>query len=118
MPFISRPQRIYVDSSVFGGCFDPEFCESSNRFFDMVQQGRFHVVLTEIVLGEVELAPECVRNVLSSLPEYILERVDIDSDIIELRDAYLAAKIVGDRWKDDATHVAAATVARVDAIVS
>ena len=35
-----------------------------------------------------------------------------------MRDAYLAAKILGSRWADDAAHVAAATVARADAIVS
>jgi len=35
-----------------------------------------------------------------------------------LRDAYLDAGIVSKRWTDDATHVAAATVARADALVS
>jgi hypothetical protein len=30
----------------------------------------------------------------------------------ELRDAYLAAKVVSARWSNDAAHVAAATVAR------
>jgi hypothetical protein len=38
--------------------------------------------------------------------------------VLQLRDAYLAADIVGRKWTDDATHVAAATVARADAIVS
>jgi hypothetical protein len=37
---------------------------------------------------------------------------------IDLRDAYLAAGILDPQWTDDATHVAAATVARADAIVS
>ncbi|MEK7250008.1 MAG: hypothetical protein AAB209_06235, partial [Bacteroidota bacterium] len=39
-------------------------------------------------------------------------------EVIELRDAYLSAGVVGPKWVDDATHVAAATVARADAIVS
>ena len=33
-------------------------------------------------------------------------------------DEYLKAGVIGRRWIDDATHVAAATVARADAIVS
>jgi hypothetical protein len=38
--------------------------------------------------------------------------------IVLLREAYINARIVSRRWVDDATHVAAATFARVDAIVS
>jgi hypothetical protein len=46
---------------------------------------------------------------------------DIESlsdKVLWLRDAYLAAGVVGPKWIDDATHVAAATVVRADAIVS
>lgn len=42
----------------------------------------------------------------------------LTTEILALRDEYLSAKIIGMRWIDDATHVAAATVARADAIVS
>ena len=38
--------------------------------------------------------------------------------MLQLRDAYLDAGVVGPKWMDDATHVAAATVAQADAIVS
>lgn len=44
--------------------------------------------------------------------------MDLTSEVIELRDAYIAAGIVDVRSLGDATHVAAATVARADAIVS
>ena len=39
-------------------------------------------------------------------------------NLFELAQAYVAAGIVSQRFVDDATHVAAATVARADAIVS
>ena len=42
----------------------------------------------------------------------------IDASVLYLRDAYLKARILTPRWADDAAHVAAATVARADAIVS
>lgn len=38
--------------------------------------------------------------------------------MLELRNAFLRAKVVGTKSAYDATHVAAATVARADAIVS
>ena len=110
--------RIYVDSSVFGGCFDPEFREDSQRLFAAVRKGIFRILLTEVVLREIEKAPEEIQQVLASLPQDAFERVNIDHEIINLRDAYLSAEIVGEKWVDDATHVAAATVAHADAIIS
>jgi hypothetical protein len=47
-----------------------------------------------------------------------VERIEITEEVLELRDAYIKAKILSPRWANDAAHVAAATVARADAIVS
>jgi hypothetical protein len=33
--------RVYADTSVFGGCFDPEFEAASTAFFREVAAGRF-----------------------------------------------------------------------------
>jgi len=59
-----------------------------------------------------------VRELLSSLPADFVVRVGLTRDVIELRDAYLAAGILDLQSTDDATHVAAATVDRAAAIVS
>lgn len=42
----------------------------------------------------------------------------LNDDVLALRDEYIKAGIVGERWVDDAAHVAAASVAGPDAIVS
>ena len=69
-------------------------------------------------MRELANAPVRVRELLSSLPADRVEQVRLTRDVIDLRDAYLAAGILDPQSKDDATHVAAATVARADAIVS
>ncbi len=76
------------------------------------------MLLSQVVVKELENAPEQVRNLLPTLPSSNIESLEITPEIIELRNAYMAASILGARWIDDATHVAAATVARADAIVS
>jgi hypothetical protein len=53
-----------------------------------------------------------------SLPESGLEFIAITEEIIQLRNKYETAGILGPKWIDDMTHVAAATIAGVDAIVS
>lgn len=113
-----KPPRIYCDSSVIAGYFDPEFETDSRRFIDAVMNGRIVMLVSEVVVQEILQAPENVQNLLASIPPFSLERVPLSKEIIELRNAYIAAGILGAKWIDDATHVAAATVARADAIVS
>ena len=113
-----KRHRIYCDSSVIGGYFDSEFEADSQRFIDAVKKGRIVMLVSEVVLQEILEAPENVQNLLDSMPTSSVERVPLSREVIELRNAYIAAGILGPKWIDDATHVAAATVARADAIVS
>ena len=110
--------RIYVDTSVFGGCFDVEFAGESLALFELIRSGAYHAVISEIVFEELEEAPQRVRELVLSLPENGLEFIAINEEIIQLRNEYVAAGILGPKWIDDMTHVAAATIARVDAIIS
>ena len=105
------PFRIYADTSVIGGVHDPEFADDSRSFIDGVRAGRFILLVSEIVVAELQDAPEAVRRILPSLPESSVEPVEISEEVLTLRDAYLDAGIVGEQWTDAAAHVAAATVA-------
>lgn len=113
-----KPLRIYCDTSVIGGCYDGEFAADSMRLMEAVQRGRLVLLLSDVVLAELADAPAQVQQVLERLPVTAVEKVELTGAVLALRDAYLAAKILGSRWADDAAHVAAATVARADAIVS
>lgn len=110
--------RIYADTSVIGGCLDPEFAEDSLRLIEQVHGRKVILLLSEIVVRELVDAPPAVRAVLEELPLDQLENVVIDAEVEFLRDAYLDVGIVSPRWRDDATHVAAASVAGAEAIVS
>jgi hypothetical protein len=114
----TRPVRVYADTSVFGGCFDAEFAETSRRFFEEVRRGRIQLVISETTLLELTGAPADVRSVLTDLPPAFIERVPPSEEIETLRDAYVAHGVIGPAAKRDAEHIAAATVAEVDMIVS
>lgn len=113
-----EPMQIYADTSIFGGCFDSEFAEASLAVFDQVRQGRFRLVVSDTTLLELQAAPQNVRNVLLELPPACVERVIATEEIDRLRDAYIAAGVVGPASRRDAEHIAAATVADVDLILS
>jgi hypothetical protein len=110
--------RVYVDTSVIGGCLDEEFAVDSLRLFESARLGTLSLLVSDVVLRELDDAPPGVQGFLESLPESAVERVPLTEEVLRLRDAYVARGIVGPKWLDDATHVAAATVARADAIVS
>lgn len=108
---------MYVDTSVFGGVFDAEFERASREFFKQARSGRFRAVLSGIVISELENAPpnvfELYRQVASQS-----EFVDLTQDAETLAKSYILAGVVGRGRLIDATHVAIATVAGCNAIVS
>jgi len=113
-----KRNRIYADTSVFGGVFDDEFAAFSRRFFDDVLSGKHIVLISQITLRELGRAPLRVRRLLRGLPPEYVETILIMREMIDLTNAYIAAKVVAHRWFDDAAHVAAATVSKADVIIS
>jgi len=107
----------YTDTSVFGGVFDDEFKTPSRAFFDLAQSGRLVLVVSDVSRQEVALAPRKVRALFESMLPF-MRLVPVDSEVFALRDAYVSAGVVGARRADDAAHVAAATIAGADVIVS
>jgi len=110
--------RVYADTSVFGGCFDDEFAKESKSFFEDIKAGKFIIVVSSTTLGELDRAPQQVQKVLAGLPAENVEIIEFSDEIAHLRDAYLDARIVGPEGRADAEHIASASVADVDFVVS
>lgn len=110
--------RIYADTSVFGGCFDARFAQDSLRLFEEIRAGRFVLVVSAVTLLELHPAPQAVQGLLQDLPAGSLEHMAPSDEIDRLRDAYLEAAVVGPGSRRDAEHIAAASVADVDVVVS
>ena len=112
-----RP-RIYVDTSVIGGCFDNEFEEYSNQLFEEFIKGERKLVISDLVLFELEGAPENVKEVLNKVAENNIEYVFINEESVTLTNAYLKEGVIAENSLSDARHIAIATVERVDVLVS
>jgi len=110
--------RIYLDTSVIGGCCDTEFAEASCRLIEMVKRGEVILLISALLAEELENAPPDVQAILDDLPRQSLEFVSESAESRRLRDHYLAAAVVGPAHATDAHHVALATVSRADLIVS
>jgi len=110
--------RIYTDTSVIGGCEDEEFRVHSRRLMDRFTTGDAHLVLSELVLRELDAAPPAVRDVVTAIPTAHVEIIQFSSEAEALARHYLADGILTVNMFADAQHIAMATVARVDVLVS
>lgn len=109
--------KVYADTSVFGGVFDAEFEEPSSMFFDLVRIGKYQLKVSGVTAKEIEFAPSHVVDFFNDWLSF-MEVLPITEEVISLRNAYLDQGILTPNGIDDATHVAAASVAKVDMIVS
>jgi predicted nucleic acid-binding protein len=110
--------RVYVDTSVIGGCFDVEFAEYSNASFESARKGLLIPVVSNLTLVELSSAPAKVTEVLKSVPSEFVEEVAASPRAILLANAYMRAGVFPRKSEDDALHIATATINHVDAIVS
>ncbi|HEV2718942.1 MAG TPA: PIN domain protein [Thermoanaerobaculia bacterium] len=110
--------RIYVDTSVFGGYFDPEFEVPTRRLFEMFIRGAARMVLSELTIGELEDAPVHVRTLPALVPTQYVENIGASPAAEALAELYLQEGIMRPSMHVDALHIASAVVARVDVLVS
>jgi predicted nucleic acid-binding protein len=109
--------RVYVDTSVFGGCLDQEFAEWSNALMDDFRSHRCVPIVSDVTAGEIAMAPEPVRDLFSEILE-IADNLPVTEEALELLRAYESHAILGPRFRNDMLHIAIAAVAEVDVVVS
>jgi len=111
-------QRIYIDTSVIGGCFDDEFAEWSNGLVADFRTGIFLPLLSEVVAAEIADAPETVQSVYAELVSLNAEVLTIEESALGLAEEYQKRGILTPNFYDDGLHIAVATVAEADLLVS
>jgi predicted nucleic acid-binding protein len=110
--------RVYVDTSVVGGCFEEEFAEWSNALFQKARDGEVVILVSSVLIDELTRSPERVRAVIDDLPKHAKAVIPQSEEIERLHALYIAYKVVGPASANDARHVASATVAKANVLVS
>ena len=108
---------LYLDTSVIGGYFDPEFMADTRVLWRRREEGLFRFVSSQMVIDEIAGAPERVRELMRT--SFVVEDVlDLSVEMEDLAAAYMAQKVVPAGFGNDAQHVAVCSVARLDYLVS
>lgn len=117
--------RLYVETSVFGFYYDQSAANHAKRLaarklFQQIKDGVFEGYVSGLVIAELEEAPVSYRRrFLRLVSEHGLRSLAYDeAEAARLHQKYLEARVVPAAVTIDALHVAIATVARADVVVS
>lgn len=59
-------QKIYIDTSVFGGYFDEEFSNQTIPLFERIKNEEFILLYSSVTQGELENAPNYVKELVNN----------------------------------------------------
>lgn len=113
-----KKQRIYLDTSVFGGYYDDEFQEFTKPLFDRINNGEFTIIFSTILETELEFAPEKVRKIVHNIESEDTEFVEETDIAVELATEYITENVVGKTSYPDCLHIALATINQADILIS
>ncbi len=111
-------QRIYIDTSVFGGHFDEEFAEHTIPLFNRLRNNEFILLFSTVTQDELETAPEKVRDLVKSIKAANTEFLETTNEAIDLATEYISENVVGRTSFADCLHIALATINRADFLIS
>jgi len=111
-------QRIYLDTSVFGGHFDEEFADHTIPLFDRLRNGDFTLLFSTVTQDELSTAPRKVRELVESVKIDDTEFLEVTGETVDLATEYITEKVVGQTSFADCLHIALATTNRADFLIS
>lgn len=104
----------YLDTSVFGGYFDEEFSVPTVKFFDRIIQDKITIIMSEILVAELQGAPNHVRGLMDIIPESQIQSIDVTTETESLAKMYISENVVGKTSYADCLHIALATISHTD----
>ncbi len=111
-------ERIYLDTSVFGGYFEAEFELWTKLLIDKIIKGEIKMLYSQLTEIELNRAPQHVKNLVKQIPYENIEFLAITDEAIDLADQYVKEKVVGQTSIEDCRHIAIATLNNADILAS
>ena len=114
--------KVYLETSVIGGSLDkdePKFRKFSNELFKSIKQNINQGFISTLVLEEISKAPTKKKIKLDrKISRLKLMVLEIDEKVLTLARKYTESKLIPEKFRPDAIHIAIATVNSLDILAS
>ncbi len=111
-------ERMYLDTSVFGGYFEPEFELWTKLLIDKIIKGEIKLLFSQLTEIESNGAPQYVKDLVKHIPDEHIEFLEITDEADQLANQYVKENVVGKTSLEDCRHIAIATLNNADLLVS
>jgi len=113
---------IYLETTIFNFPFAddaPQYKTDTLQLFAEIKAGKFKAFTSKYVIQELEAATDAQRDKrLRLIKEYGIEVIPASSEIEQLASVYIETGIIPKKHAMDAVHIAAATIAGLNYIIS
>jgi len=118
-----RVPTIYLETTIFNFPFAddaPQYKAEARQLFTEIKAGKFKPFTSEYVLDElVETKDlEKLKEMKALITDNAIEVLPGNDEIIRLADLYVAEGVIPAKYSTDAIHIAVATIANLDFIIS
>lgn len=117
-----RKLRIYLDTSVISHLEQedvPEKMEQTRKVWEILKTGKYEVVISDLVLAEINECKEPKRSILKEYMAQInYERDSITEEAEEIANEIINEGILNQKSFDDCLHIASAILNDCNIIVS
>jgi predicted nucleic acid-binding protein len=121
-PDTPRIPTLFIETTVFNFYFDGKQGQKQQdaiRLFEYIAAGKYEVYTSDIVNAELKAAPREQLVKMRKLEYYFTNNTLLGSDAVQrLAGIYVEKGIIPAKFINDALHIAIATVAGLDFVVS
>jgi hypothetical protein len=119
---MSKIPEVYLETTIFNFPFADDSLQYQSdtlRLFAEIKSGALYPHTSEFTIRELEAAPASLREPrLRLIKEYSVEVIPNNEEAERLAGLYIKEGIIPEKFLTDALHIAAATVAGLDFIIS
>ena len=118
-----RVPTIYLETTIFNFPFHddaPHYQTDTLRLFSEIKAGKFRPFTSEYVTQELEVTKdvEKMAKMKALITDYEITVIPASDEVKRLADVYVMAGVIPKKNSMDALHIAAATVAGLDFVIS
>ncbi|MCL2354786.1 MAG: PIN domain-containing protein [Oscillospiraceae bacterium] len=115
--------KIYLDTTIISYLDQPERLEKhdeTHMFWNEIKTGKYDIYISDIVLVEISNCTDLNKKeiLINYLSEIYYQDVEITQEIKELAQKYIDNGLIPNKYRDDALHIATATINNCDLIAS